>query len=108
MGVDSDAPGGSDSESCAITWSEFGMIRNRKHLCRTSLRYVSNDCSTKRLADSNGSEHRISDGQYNLAIAEARRSAEKAAVNRQEQAQKQRKNVTEARKSLGLNSGGDC
>lgn len=66
---DSVAPGGSDDSSCAICWSEFGLISNRKHLCRGSGRYVCNDCSTKRLLE-NGTEQRISDGLYNLATFE--------------------------------------
>ncbi len=66
---DSDAPGGSDDCSCAVCWSEFGLISNRKHICRASGRYVCNDCSTKRLLE-NGTEQRISDGLYNLATFE--------------------------------------
>ena len=100
--VDSDAPGGSDAESCAITWSEFGMITNRRHLCRTSLRWVANDNSTKRIVDDKGREHRISDGQYNLAVAEAQRAETKAAENRMAVARRQRQSATEARESLGL------
>ena len=100
--VDSDAPGGSDSESCAITWSEFGMITNRRHLCRTSLRWVANDNSTKRIVDDNGREYRISDGQYNLAVAEAQRAETKAAENRMASARRQRQSAVEARESLGL------
>ncbi|EJK77071.1 hypothetical protein THAOC_01120, partial [Thalassiosira oceanica] len=100
--VDSDAPGGSDSESCAITWSEFGMITNRRHLCRTSLRWVANDDSTKRIVDDNGREHRISDGQYNLAVAEAQRVETKAAENRMAIARRQRQSAIDARESLGL------
>ena len=67
--IDSNAPGGSDIRSCGICWSEFGLITNRKHLCRASGRYVCNDCSTKRLLD-NGTEQRISDGLFNLATFE--------------------------------------
>lgn len=66
---DSVAPGGSDDTSCAVCWSEFGLISNRKHLCRASGRYVCNDCSTKRLF-ANGAEQRITDGLYNLATFE--------------------------------------
>mmetsp|Transcript_11226 Transcript_11226/g.18551 ORF Transcript_11226/g.18551 Transcript_11226/m.18551 type:complete len:996 (+) Transcript_11226:74-3061(+) len=66
---DSFAPGGSDDCSCAVCWSEFGLISNRKHLCRASGRYVCNDCSTKRVLD-NGTEQRITDGLYNLATFE--------------------------------------
>ena len=66
---DSDAPGGSDDCSCAVCWSEFGLISNRKHLCRASGRYVCNDCSTKRLLE-NGTEQRVTDGLFNLATFE--------------------------------------
>jgi uncharacterized protein YlaI len=66
---DSDAPGGSDDASCAVCWSEFGIIANRKHLCRASGRYVCNDCSTKRVLE-NGTEQRITDGLFNLASFE--------------------------------------
>jgi len=66
---DSNAPGGSDDCSCAVCWSEFGLISNRKHLCRASGRYVCNDCSTKRLLE-NGTEQRITDGLFNLATFE--------------------------------------
>ena len=100
---DSDAPGGSDSNSCAICWSEFGIISNRKHLCRVSQRYVCNDCSMKRLVV-NGSEQRVSDGQYLLSISETRKAAARIHANRQEQMKKQRQSVSQARASLGLKS----
>ena len=103
---DSDAPGGSDSNSCAICWSEFGVISNRKHLCRVTRRYVCNDCSTKRLVV-NGSEQRVSDGQYLLSISEAGKTATKQQAKQKEQMQKHRQSVTQARESLGLNSKGD-
>jgi len=99
--LDSDAPGGSNSNSCAICWSEFGIISNRKHLCRVSRRYVCNDCSTKRLVD-NGSEQRVSDGQFLLWSAQARKKDTKVKAGREEQMRKQRQSVTQARKSLGL------
>ena len=101
--IDSDAPGGSDSNSCAICWSEFGIISNRKHLCRVSQRYVCNDCSMKRLVV-NGSEQRVSDGQYLLSISEALKAAARIQANRQEQMKKQRQSVSQARASLGLKS----
>ncbi|KAL3761521.1 hypothetical protein ACHAWU_006551 [Discostella pseudostelligera] len=74
--IDSDAPGGSDSISCAICWSEFGVVSHRKHLCRASRKFVCHECSTKRVVV-NGTEHRISDGQYLLAIADTKKAAEK-------------------------------
>jgi len=103
--IDSDAPGGSDSNSCAICWSEFGIISNRKHLCRVSQRYVCNDCSMKRLVV-NGSEQRVSDGQYLLSISEAGKASARIQSNRQEQMKKQRQSVSQARASLGLKSTG--
>lgn len=64
--ADSTDPGGSDSNSCAICWSEFGVISNRKQFCHVSTRYVCNDCSSKRLVES-GRDVRVSDGQFLLA-----------------------------------------
>ncbi|KAL7546759.1 hypothetical protein ACHAWF_010094 [Thalassiosira exigua] len=102
--VDCNEPGGSDASSCAICWSEFGVISNRKHLCRVSCRYVCNDCSTKRLID-NGKEQRVSDGQFLLAKSEAKKAAAKSQAKQEECMRKQRQSVTQARKSLGLKSG---
>ena len=65
---DSAEPGGSDSNSCAICWSEFGVISNRKQFCQVSTRYVCNDCSSKRLVEG-GRDVRVSDGQFLLAKA---------------------------------------
>jgi len=101
--LDSDTPGGSDSWSCSICWSEFGVIVNRKHLCRVSCRNVCNECSAKRLVK-NGSEHRVSDGQFLLGRAEAGKADAKFQAGREEQMRKQRQSVTQARKSLGLKS----
>jgi hypothetical protein len=67
--ADSDAPGGSNDKSCAICWSSFGTIMNRKHKCRVSLKYVCDECSTKRIKE-DGQCHRLSDGQFLLARAE--------------------------------------
>jgi DNA-directed RNA polymerase subunit RPC12/RpoP len=67
--VDSTESGGSDSNSCAICWSEFGVISNRKQFCQVSTRYLCNDCSTKRLVDE-GKDVRVSDGQFLLAKAQ--------------------------------------
>ncbi len=101
--IDSNAPGGSNVDSCAICWVEFGVISNRKHLCRVSRRYVCNDCSTKRVLV-NGSENRISDGVYLFFMAEAQKACRKSQENREEQMQRQRLNVSQARQSLGLRS----
>jgi len=68
--VDSDAPGGTDEKSCAICWKAFGTIRNRKHKCRVSKRYVCDDCSGKRVVEEK-EEFRVSDGQFNVAKIEA-------------------------------------
>ncbi len=101
--IESDAPGGSDSNSCAICWVEFGLISNRKHLCRVSRRYVCNDCSTKRVLV-NGSESRISDGIFLFLLAEARKADKKSQEKRDEQMHQKRRNVTQARESLGFKS----
>jgi DNA-directed RNA polymerase subunit RPC12/RpoP len=71
--ADSNEPGGSDSNSCAICWSEFGVISNRKQFCQVSTRYVCNECSTKRLVE-RGKDIRVSDGQYLVAKAQAAKS----------------------------------
>jgi tetratricopeptide (TPR) repeat protein len=62
--------GGSDTVSCAICWSVFGTLLNRRHKCRVSYRYVCDDCSAKRLVQV-CSEYRLSDGQFNLARMDA-------------------------------------
>ena len=62
--------GGSDSLSCAICWSVFGSLMNRKHKCRVTVRYVCDECSAKRLVQV-CSEYRLSDGQFNLARQDA-------------------------------------
>jgi len=67
--ANSDAPGGSDDSSCAICWKEFGMIMNRKHICRASQRYVCDECSSKRVIGG-GKEYRVADGQFLLAKME--------------------------------------
>ena len=67
---DSMAPGGSDEKSCCICWKAFGIM-NRKHRCRISRRHICDECSTKRVVESeNGEEHRVSDGQFLLARAD--------------------------------------
>jgi hypothetical protein len=64
---DSDAPGGSDEKSCAICWKAFGKLVNRRHRCRITTRHVCDECSSKRIVEV-GEEHRISDGQFLLAM----------------------------------------
>ena len=63
---DSNVSGGSDERNCAICWKKFGSIRNRKHICRASRRYVCEDCSTNAVL-LDGDSRRVSDGQFNLA-----------------------------------------
>lgn len=82
---DSEAPGGSDEKSCAICWKGFGALRNRKHKCRVTLRYVCDDCSSKRVSDGK-EEHRVSDGQFCLARVDAAREAADAVALEKEQA----------------------
>lgn len=66
---DSDAPGGSDEKSCAICWKAFGKLVNRRHRCRITTRHVCDECSSKRIVEV-GEEHRLSDGQFLLAMAD--------------------------------------
>ena len=70
---DSNEPGGSDANSCAICWSEFGVISNRKQFCQVSTRNICGDCSrlvegASRPFDFKASL-RVSDGQFLLAKA---------------------------------------
>lgn len=101
--IASDSPGGSDSISCAICWSEFGVVSHRKHLCRASRKFVCHECSTKRVMV-NGTEHRISDGQYLLAVADTKKAAEKTKAERAERMLEHRQSAIQARKALGLES----
>lgn len=66
---DNEEPGGSSTKSCAVCWKQFGTLTNRKHKCRSSWRYVCDECSTKRLVRG-GKDYRVSDGQYLLAAAD--------------------------------------
>lgn len=103
ISFDSNAPGGSDSTSCAICWSEFGVVSNRKHLCRASRKFVCHECSTKRVIV-NGSEHRISDGQYLLAMSDAKKLEKKTKVDQEKRVNNHCQSATQARNSLGLAS----
>mmetsp|Transcript_3750 Transcript_3750/g.7170 ORF Transcript_3750/g.7170 Transcript_3750/m.7170 type:complete len:988 (-) Transcript_3750:684-3647(-) len=67
--------GGSDQKSCAICWKSFGKIRNRKHVCRASRRYVCEDCSNNFVLF-DGDKRRVSDGQFNLAKLDVEKSKE--------------------------------
>jgi hypothetical protein len=82
---DSEAPGGSDEKSCAICWTKFGTLRNRKHKCRVTLCYVCEDCSRKRVIDGK-EDHHVSDGQFCLARVDAAREAADAVAQEKEQA----------------------
>jgi DNA-directed RNA polymerase subunit RPC12/RpoP len=76
-------PGGSDSLSCAICWSEFGAFVNRKHKCRVSRKFVCDDCSSKRLVQVS-TEYRLSDGQFLLARVDAARERDATTMAKEE------------------------
>ena len=103
---DSEAPGGSDEKSCAICWKEFGTIRNRKHKCRVSMRYVCDDCSSKRVVEGNY-EHRVSDGQFCLARVDAAREAADAVAEEKAQALMRLEMARAARQAAPLPSDED-
>lgn len=72
---DSNLIGGSYERNCAICWKKFGQLRNRKHICRASRRYVCDECSTNSvLVD--GDARRVSDGQFNLITCRLERKEE--------------------------------
>lgn len=87
--LDSDTSGGSHHGNCAICWTVFGMIRNRRHLCRSSLKYVCEECSTKSVVQSK-EPRRVSDGQFAAAIVSLEREKEGLII--------QQKKKTEMRK----------
>ncbi|GMI19263.1 hypothetical protein TeGR_g8285, partial [Tetraparma gracilis] len=60
-----------DADACKLCRSKFGMLNNRKHLCNFSKVWVCDTCSTKRYADENGEDVRVSDGAYNRGKSEA-------------------------------------
>lgn len=80
--------GGTSEKSCAICWSEFGSLMNRKHKCRISQRYVCDDCSSKRVSFE-GNDIRLSDGQFLLVRADIARAEREGAqrIRDQEKAQ---------------------
>jgi len=85
---DSASAGGSDSLSCAICWSAFGSLMNRKHKCRVTRKFVCDPCSTKRLVQAS-SEYRLSDGQFNLARVDAvREKNDRAAAEKEKERSK--------------------
>jgi len=65
-----DVPGGSDERSCALCWSAFGTLLNRRQLCRITRRYVCDQCSSKRIV-AGQDEYRVTDGQFLFAKSEA-------------------------------------
>jgi len=69
---DSFSPGGSDTRSCAICWKSFGLVKNRKHLCRATARYVCEECSGRCVLE-RGEAFRVSDGQFSLAKVDLRK-----------------------------------
>merc|ERR1712160_74436 len=87
------APGGTDEKTCSICWKKFGLI-SRKHRCRISRRFVCDECSSHRVVV-NGIEHRISDGQFLLAMAEAMKEVKRKldAAVAQERKRKQQAKV---------------
>ena len=98
---DSNEPGGSDVSSCAICWSEFGVITNRKQFCQISTRHVCNDCSTKHLFEG-GREFRVSDGQYLFAKAQEGKKAVSHTKTQRVIASKKEPRESKNRVSLGL------
>jgi len=72
-------PSTDDSTACAVCWKPFGKIRNRKHWCRASHKFVCDECSSKRIIRV-GDELRVSDGQYLLACFRNNETTAKAAV----------------------------
>ena len=80
---DSATAGGSDCVSCAVCWSAFGSLMNRKHKCRVTRKYVCDACSTKRLVQGTV-EYRLSDGQFNLARVDASREKSERAASKKE------------------------
>ncbi|KAI2500336.1 hypothetical protein MHU86_14144 [Fragilaria crotonensis] len=94
--TESDAPGGSNDKSCAICWGVFGSILNRKHKCRFSVRYVCDDCSTKRIKLDN-QDQRTSDGQYSLARTDVVRLKADKFKEQQEMLQRRKEQMEHTR-----------
>ena len=82
---DSSTAGGSDCVSCAVCWSSFGSLMNRKHKCRVTRKYVCDACSTKRLIQG-ATDYRLSDGQFNLARVDVvREEQERVAAEKEKE-----------------------
>ena len=71
--ADSCSPGGTDTKSCALCWKIFGLVSNRKHTCRASLRYVCDECSSRFVLE-RGDSFRVSDGQFLLVTNDLQKS----------------------------------
>lgn len=102
----SEAPGGSDERSCAICWTEFGTLMNRKQKCKVSMRYVCDECSSKRVSVGK-EEHRVSDGQFCLARVDAARSATDAVLHEKAQAQMKVEKARASREAAAMPSDED-
>lgn len=92
---DCNEAGGSSSATCSICWKIFGVIRNRKHVCRSSRRYVCEDCSSK-VVMQDGDARRVSDGQFNLAFNEAKDREDRDKESRVEQIEKRKNRIAQA------------
>ena len=92
---DSKLTGGSDEKNCAICWKKFGSLRNRKHICRASRRYVCEECSSNTVL-LDGDARRVSDGQFNLARCNIERKEEQDRVKQADLKQKHRLKIGEA------------
>lgn len=104
---DFDLPGGSDSTNCAICWKIFGLLRNRKHICRLSRRYVCEDCSSKLVTtmDGEGTQlHRISDGQYTYSKTMSERKREQDRIELQERTRARRERIEQLQSARNNNA----
>lgn len=93
---DFELPGGSDSTNCAICWKSFGLLRNRKHICRLSRRYVCEDCSSKSVIaiEGGGSQsHRVSDGQFTYSKRCSERERGKDRIKLQEKTNARKEHI---------------
>jgi len=92
---DSMLPGGSDQSSCAVCWKKFGTIRNRKHVCRASSRYVCEDCSSKSILLDDDAR-RVTDGQFNLAKCDIDKKVEEDRTKQVEQRSERKARIEKA------------
>lgn len=89
-------PGGTNEKSCAICWKEFGSIMNRRHKCRVTLRFVCDDCSSKRVLYED-KEYRISDGQFVLFCSDAKKVENGVVEKKRQQQEAQIEHMTKIR-----------